>query len=67
MGALRELSDMTRDYGLGNRYFLLVGAILAALLVSLFLWGRVDDAAAPEKPVVPQSVTQPAPSPAASY
>jgi hypothetical protein len=44
MGGFRELTEMSRDFGLGGRYFLLVAALLAALLSALFLWGRVEDA-----------------------
>lgn len=53
MGALHELTDMARDYGLGMRYFVLVGSVLAALMLALFLWGRVDD------PVPAPAVTAP--------
>jgi hypothetical protein len=59
MGALREMSEMFRDYGLGNRYFLLTGALVAALMVVLFLWGRDGDEPPPAE-VVPLPVTAPA-------
>ncbi|WP_146747680.1 hypothetical protein [Paramagnetospirillum kuznetsovii] len=63
MGSLRELSEMSRDYGLGSRYFLLVLGILAIMLLWLFLWGRVDEpvpappitAAPPSASTVPTS------------
>jgi hypothetical protein len=48
MGALRELSDMARDYGLGKRYFFVVGGILVALMLLLFFWGRNGVTEAPD-------------------
>ena len=47
MGGFRELTEMSRDFGLGGRYFLLVAALLAALLSTLFLWGRVEEPSSP--------------------
>jgi len=44
MGALRELSSMARDYGLGLKYFLVVGGIVSALMLALFLWGSAEEA-----------------------
>ena len=40
MGALHELSDMARDYGLGAKYFIVIGGVLVALMLVLFFWGR---------------------------
>ena len=52
MGALRELGDMARDYGLGLKYFVLSAVVISALMALLFLWGRE----------VPTPPTAPAPS-----
>ncbi|WP_156612636.1 hypothetical protein [Paramagnetospirillum marisnigri] len=52
---------MSRDFGLGNRYFLLVGAILAALLTALFVWGH-SDAMTDAPPPVPASPAASTPS-----
>jgi hypothetical protein len=62
MGAFRELSEMSREYGLGRTYFLLVSTLLAALMVALYLWGRVDD-----QPPPAQIAPQVAPSTPSSY
>jgi hypothetical protein len=59
MGAFHDLSDMARDYGLGLKYFLLVGGVLTALMLTLFLWGRVEEQPSP-------SVAAPAETPAAA-
>ncbi|OAN48102.1 hypothetical protein A6A04_04925 [Paramagnetospirillum marisnigri] len=61
MGSLRDLNQMSRDFGLGNRYFLLVGAILAALLTALFVWGH-SDAMTDAPPPVPASPAASTPS-----
>ena len=58
MGALRELSDMARDYGLGKRYFYVVSGILIALMLLLFVWGRSGVSEPPD--------AMPPPAPAAS-
>ena len=57
MGALSELTDMARDYGLGMKYFVMVGGALAALMLALFLWGRVET---PEATADAVTVTAPA-------
>ena len=31
---------MARDYGLGKRYFYMVGGVLIVLMLVLFVWGR---------------------------
>jgi hypothetical protein len=61
MSALSELSDMARDYGLGMKYFLMVGIALVAMMLGLFLWGRV----APSESQSPVAVEAPA-APSAS-
>jgi len=53
MGALSDLYEVARDYGLGMRYFALSAGIVAALMVLLFLWGREDGSAPDAKPVAP--------------
>lgn len=56
MGALRELADMNRNFGLGGRYFLFVFVILLVLLGGLFLWGRVEaEAVAPPVAAAPSA------------
>ena len=62
MGALQELSDMARDYGLGKRYFYMVGGILIALMLLLFFWGRNGVTEAPDAVAPPAPVTAPAAS-----
>ncbi len=62
MGALHDLSDMSRDYGLGMKYFLLIGGVIAALMLALFLWGRV----VPPVASVTAPATAPAEAPAAT-
>jgi hypothetical protein len=55
MNAFQDLADMTRDYGL-VRYFIMVTAAVAVLVVILFLWGHVpEEAAQPEQPAAPQT------------
>ncbi|MDO8605519.1 MAG: hypothetical protein Q7R40_03190 [Phaeospirillum sp.] len=56
MGAFHELTDMARDYGLGLKYFLLVGGALAVLMLALFLWGRVEETAVTPVIAVPVAV-----------
>ncbi len=54
MGALRDLAEMSREFGLGPKYFILVGAVLVMLMAGLFLWGRVDiGPSAPPSPPAP--------------
>lgn len=62
MGALRELADMNRNFGLGGRYFLFVFVILLVLLGGLFLWGRVE-AEAEAEAVAPPVAAAPSVSP----
>ena len=61
MGAFHELSDMARDYGLGLKYFLLVGGVLTALMLTLFLWGRVEESSSPD--IAPAETPAAAPVP----
>jgi hypothetical protein len=55
MNAFHDLAQMTRDYGL-TRYFAMTVAVVSALMLALFLWGRVPDPAGPpEAPVAAPS------------
>lgn len=55
MNPFEDLVQMTRDYGL-TRYFAMTVAVVAALMLALFLWGRVPDPAVPpEAPAAPSS------------
>lgn len=53
---------MARDYGLGKRYFYMVGGILVALMLLLFFWGRAGVSEPPD--ALPEA--PPAAAPAAS-
>ncbi len=62
MNAFQDLAEMTRDYGL-IRYFAVTVSVVAALMVILFLWGRVPDR--PEAPAEAPPPVQAAPQPTA--
>lgn len=66
MNAFHDLAQMTRDYGL-TRYFVMTVALVAVLMLALFLWGRVPDPAESrsEAPAAPHSA--PSSSPPSSY
>ncbi|ARJ66844.1 hypothetical protein WV31_14765 [Magnetospirillum sp. ME-1] len=59
MNAFQDLADMTRDYGL-IRYFIMVTAAVAVLVLILFLWGHVPEGES--QPASPQAVA-PTPQP----
>jgi hypothetical protein len=76
MNSLQDLAQMTRDYGLA-RYFALTSAVVAVLMLVLFVWGHrpdesTDSREAAQGPaathVVPAAPSEaPASSPPATY
>lgn len=64
MNAFQDLAELTRDYGL-VRYFVVTIAVVAVLMLVLFLWGHVPDA--PDAPAVAPSPSQSAPAAPTAY
>lgn len=66
MNPLQDLAQMTRDYGL-IRYFILTSAVVAVLMLILFIWGHRPDESTDFKEAAkpPAAVHQESPAPAA--
>jgi len=66
MNAFQDLAEMTRDYGL-IRYFAVTVSVIAALMLILFLWGRVPDESEAPAEAPPPVQTAPQSTAPSSY